>query len=275
MNLFDIFQLVYGIPSYICYLIFTIQLGYRLIRREKTFSNPFYILIFYKALNDITLQTTILLLIKISIIPASHDFYYANSYLCSIFNFITMPCYSITFQVMLIMSLNRYIAVGKPLLYEKVFQNYLVCIYIFTTLVIGGLIGVISFNYACTYAYSSILERLYISFIKSDIISFVLAYTFGLYIPLIAISFILNIITIRRLKVKNFIKKMGSSPDIRLSIYTLFGFAMGIVFLSVYILRIANFSTSKIFFNTIGTAILPYIIDIETYGSFYFSLFTK
>uniref|UniRef100_A0A0K0F0R5 G_PROTEIN_RECEP_F1_2 domain-containing protein n=1 Tax=Strongyloides venezuelensis TaxID=75913 RepID=A0A0K0F0R5_STRVS len=275
MNPFDIFQLVYEIPSYFCYVMFTVQLGFRLIRKEKTFSNSFYILMFYKGVNDITLQTTIFLLIKVTIFSSSHDFFRMNSYLCFIFNLITIPCYAVTFQVMLIMSINRYIAVGQPIMYERLFQNYIVCIYISITLVIGGLIGFISLNFDCSYAYSSILKRMYISFDKSDIISFVLAYTFGLYIPLIAISFILNIITIKKLKIKNFISSMGSSPDMRLLVYSLFGFVIGIVFLSVYILRIVGIFTSIKLFNVVGTASLSYIIDIETYGSFYFSLYTK
>uniref|UniRef100_A0A0N5B3H5 G_PROTEIN_RECEP_F1_2 domain-containing protein n=1 Tax=Strongyloides papillosus TaxID=174720 RepID=A0A0N5B3H5_STREA len=275
MNPFDIFQLVYEIPSYICYIIFTVQLGYKLIRKEKTFSNSFYILIFFKGVTDLTLQTAISLFIKVAMFPASHDFYYTNSYLCSIFNLISIPCYTITFEVMLLMSLNRYIAVGQPIIYAQVFKKYIVCVYIFITIVIGGLIGSISLNFDCTYVYSNTLKRLYISFNTKNIISFVLAYTFGLYIPLIGISFILNIITIKKLKVKNFISSIGSSPDIRLLVYTLFSFAIGIAFLSVYALRIVSFFTSNGFFNTIGTAILPYIIDIETYGSFYFSLFTK
>uniref|UniRef100_A0A0N5C110 7TM_GPCR_Srx domain-containing protein n=1 Tax=Strongyloides papillosus TaxID=174720 RepID=A0A0N5C110_STREA len=173
------------------------------------------------------------------------------------------------------MSLNRFIAVGQPIMYAKLFQNYLVCIYIFITIVIGGLIGIISSKYDCSYMNSSLLERLYVSYTTDDITSFVLAYTFGLYIPLVAISFILNIKTIKKLKVRNLISNIGSSSDIRLSIYTFFSFGMAIIFLLVYILRVVSILTGDQFYNIIGTTSLSYIIDIETFGSFYFSLFTK
>uniref|UniRef100_A0A0N5C109 Serpentine receptor class gamma n=1 Tax=Strongyloides papillosus TaxID=174720 RepID=A0A0N5C109_STREA len=275
MTLIDIFQLVYVIPSYICYTIFTIQLGYRLIRKEETFSNPFYILIFYKGVTDITLQTTTFLSIKITIFSYFHDFFQTNSYLCSVFYLFSTFCYSITFQIMLIMSLNRFIAVGKPILYKKIFKNYLVYTYIFITLVIGGLIGVISSTFDCTYVYSSMLERFYISYTTNSIIPFVLAYTFGLYIPLITVSFIFNIIAIKRLKVRNVISSVGSSADMRLFIYTLFSFVVAIIFLSVYILRVVSIFTGDKLYDIIGTTSLPFIIDIETFGSFYFSLFTK
>uniref|UniRef100_A0A0N5C107 G_PROTEIN_RECEP_F1_2 domain-containing protein n=1 Tax=Strongyloides papillosus TaxID=174720 RepID=A0A0N5C107_STREA len=275
MTVLDIFQISYEIPLYICYTIFTIQLGYKLIKKEKAFSNPFYILVFYKGVTDITLQTTIFLLAKITVISSFHDFFQKNSHLCSVFYLLTTPCYSITFEVMLIMSLNRYIAVREPLMYSKLFKNYLVYIYIFTTIVIGGLIGVISSHFDCTYMFSSDIERLYITYTTEDIISFVLAYIFGLYIPLIIISLILNIITIRKLKVKNLISSMGSSPDMRLLIYTLFSFGMAIVFLSSYILRVVSIFTGNKIYNIIGTISLSYIVDIETYGSFLCLLITK
>uniref|UniRef100_A0A0K0G5A6 7TM_GPCR_Srx domain-containing protein n=1 Tax=Strongyloides venezuelensis TaxID=75913 RepID=A0A0K0G5A6_STRVS len=66
------------------------------------------------------------------------------------------------------MSLNRYITVGQPIMYERLFQNYLVYIYIFITLVIGGLIGVISSKFDCSYVYSDLLKRLILRFQKMD-----------------------------------------------------------------------------------------------------------
>uniref|UniRef100_A0A0K0F0R4 G_PROTEIN_RECEP_F1_2 domain-containing protein n=1 Tax=Strongyloides venezuelensis TaxID=75913 RepID=A0A0K0F0R4_STRVS len=275
MNLLAIVQLSYELPSYILYIIFTIQLGYKLIRKEKTFSNSFYILIFYKGLTDIILHTLLFLLVKMPRMLVFRDFFQMNSYLCSIFYLISTPCYTITFEIMLIMSINRYIAVGQPIMYERLFQNYLIYIYIFITLVIGGLIGVISSKFDCSYVYSDFLERLYVSYTTDDITSFVLAYTFGFYIPLVVISFILNVITIKKLKVKNFISCMSVSPDMRLLVYTFFSFVMAIFFLSVYILRVISIFTHDNFYNIIGSTSLPYIIDVETYGSFYFSLFTN
>uniref|UniRef100_A0A0N4ZM48 Serpentine receptor class gamma n=1 Tax=Parastrongyloides trichosuri TaxID=131310 RepID=A0A0N4ZM48_PARTI len=275
MNGLDIFELSYTIPSLALYLYFTPKLGYRIYKKESAYSHIFYKLIFCKCIVDLMLQTSSISFAKSTRWPFMQGFLIQHDYVCRIFYFTSSFCYTVTIGIMTIMSFNRFVAVRHPLKYKKVFTERKNCLAFVITLIVGLFIGTYSSTLSCTYIYNVLIGHIYISYTTDTMAYFLSAYTFGLYLPLMIISLILNILTVIKLKYMLSKKNSSSKADINLFTYTIMNFLVLSLLFSVYVLKAMSVFADYKQLAITGNMFMPFVVDLETFGLFFLSLGTK
>uniref|UniRef100_A0A0N4ZM47 G_PROTEIN_RECEP_F1_2 domain-containing protein n=1 Tax=Parastrongyloides trichosuri TaxID=131310 RepID=A0A0N4ZM47_PARTI len=273
MNGLEIFHWIYSIPSYILYLLFTLMLAYKVIKKEITLENTFYILIFWKCIIDILLQVTILFFTGTIKFSYMKPFFEENNWVCAIFYLLSTFCYTATFEITTVMSINRFVAIKYPLKYEKIFTSKNLFLLFLITLATSSFIGIYSYTFECKYFIDT--KQSYVSYTTDSGAYFVSSYTLGFYLPLIVISSVINGLTIKKFRVMTKNSVVDTKADNNLLIYSITSFLGLFLFFIFYFLKAISVYVARDNLTYLTSIAIPFAIDIETFGLFYISLITK
>uniref|UniRef100_A0A0N5C566 Serpentine receptor class gamma n=1 Tax=Strongyloides papillosus TaxID=174720 RepID=A0A0N5C566_STREA len=271
----DIIQFSYFVPSLILLFIFVIRLTNEiLVKKNPTYNNHFFLLILFKSYSDIILLLTIFICGRVAKMNIIENLYKDNNGLAVYYYIIIGLCSTVTYGISLLSSLNTFIALNYPFIYDTWFSQKKIAIYLVIIFLVGSIHG-IGFIFFCPYYfYFKSLEGYYIKFKSLYIPYYILAYSIIVVYPIAIIVVIMN--TISTIKFKKYYRKISAknSQNVSMFVYTIVHF---FTFLIVVAYTLTIILTKLIVQNdlveNIAQTVIYWNVDIQTFGLFYIVLF--
>lgn len=270
----DYISLAYTIILLPFYTIYTICLGYRIyIKKSPDVRNEYYPIIFYKGfIDNLTniVQFSFARILKYHILE---DFFLTYNLPVYILYFTTGATYCIMFQITFLIAFNRFVAITKPTYYKQYFEFKRLHFYIFLTLIPGGIVAVVSVCYELDYVWFPSLNRVMPVYMARKIEYFQAGVGIVFNFPLVVITTIMNLKCFFKNKNLLSVKSLRNSTDSKLFLYNIISFITMIGFEFYYIFRYLPYIIGRFqSLETLAITLIPWFLDIMTYGLFFFSL---
>uniref|UniRef100_A0A0K0ERV4 7TM_GPCR_Srx domain-containing protein n=1 Tax=Strongyloides stercoralis TaxID=6248 RepID=A0A0K0ERV4_STRER len=270
----DYISLAYTIVLLPFYTIYTIRLGYMIyIKKSPDVRNEYYPIIFFKGcIDNITniVQFSCARILKYHILE---DFFLTYDFPVYILYFTTGATYVIMMQITFVIAFNRFIAITKPFLYKQYFEFKRLHFYLALTFIPGATVAIFSVCYELDYVWYPALNRVMPGYLGRGVEYLQAGVGIVFNFPMAVVTTIMNIKCVFKNKDVLSAKNLKSSVESKLFLYNVLSFITMIGFEFYYICRYLPYIIGKFpYLETISIAIIPWFLDVMTYGLFLFSL---
>uniref|UniRef100_A0A0N5BZ38 Serpentine receptor class gamma n=1 Tax=Strongyloides papillosus TaxID=174720 RepID=A0A0N5BZ38_STREA len=273
ISVLDIIQLTYKIPSMLLMVLSIYVIIKEIKSRNVNFNTQFYIIIVCKLSNEVIYNINIFLFFKLPKWGCFNNFMKENNWMATFFYILATQQIAFIFLITLLISINRYIAVKYPLLYNLYFLKSKIVVILLFFITLSTLIGLgnISFNARFDKFESS--DHILPSFQSKNAIYYQIFYQIFLFgiISIATCAFnTMAILTLRKLN-KNGTKY---KKELYYIIYSIFIFLTLLLVQAFYVFNIlAELYKIRFFINIIHFHhILAF--DLTSIGDFYFLIYS-
>uniref|UniRef100_A0A0N4Z6B1 7TM_GPCR_Srx domain-containing protein n=1 Tax=Parastrongyloides trichosuri TaxID=131310 RepID=A0A0N4Z6B1_PARTI len=178
------------------------------------------------------------------------------------------------FQISLLIAINRFIAITKPIKYKYYFNTKHIHIYFLIITILGIIIGAIGASYPSQYIFSLQMNRIVAIYLDSNNIYFHSAVAIFLNLPLIIVTTILNFICLYKNKQLFHKRDLNvKTMEFKMLVYSIFLMTIMIAFELYYMSKSLPIIMNDFeYLQSIAIQALPWIIDLMTFGIFFISL---
>uniref|UniRef100_A0A0N4ZYW2 7TM_GPCR_Srx domain-containing protein n=1 Tax=Parastrongyloides trichosuri TaxID=131310 RepID=A0A0N4ZYW2_PARTI len=270
----DYISLAYLLVLTPIYVYFTVRLGWKIYyKKSPDLRNEFYPIIFFKGCVDNITNIVQLCTGRILKFNILESFFLSHDFPAYILYFTTATTYCLMYQINFLIAFNRYVAMLKPTRYKEIFEFKRLHLYMALMFIPSMSSAIPSVCFKLGYIWYPSLNRVLHMYFQSGIEYYNAIFGIVFNIPVILITSWMNLKCFLKNKKILSKKNLYNSMDSKLFLYNVIAFLTMWGFDFYYIGRYLPYILGELkVLEQIAITIIPWLLDIMTFGLWIFSM---